>query len=143
MIGSQSGMKTSLVLGVLPYNQEKVRNDAADLKALRKEMEELTTTLDRLEEEAQQGMAGMNEKLAKARLRKSVLSMKESQLLKHKEHLNQPAPVDLSKCRLECDTIYPPTSLRIQEAVWTTDQVRKACKLGYDEEIADIREMYV
>jgi hypothetical protein len=143
MIGSQSGMKTSLVLGVLPYNQEKMRNDSADLKTIHMEMEELSKTLEQLEQEAQQGMAGMNEKLAKARLRKSVLSMKESQLLKHKEQLNQPTSVDLSKCRLECDMIYPASSLRIQNATWTTSQVRKACKLGYDEMTADIREIYV
>jgi hypothetical protein len=139
MIGSQSGMKTSLILGVLPYNQEKLRNDLDDLKTVRREIEELTKTLDRLE--AQQDMdmelEGMDEKLAKARLRKSVLSMKEEKLRKSQEQY-QSVTADLSKCRVECDIMYPGTSVKVQDAVWWSDTVRKPCKLKYDEMTASI-----
>jgi hypothetical protein len=139
MIGSQSGMKTSLVLGILHYNQEKLRNDLADLKTVHREMEELTKTLERLEAQQDLNMEldGMDEKLAKARLRKSVLSMKEEKLRKSQEQ-HQPVVQDLSKCLVECDIMYPGTSLKIQDAVWWSDQVRKACKLRYDEMTASI-----
>jgi hypothetical protein len=138
MIGSQSNMRTSLVLGVLPYSQEKLRNDEADLKTVRHEIKELNKTLDLME--SQQGLAGMDEKLAKARLRKSVLSMKEDKLLKFQSSHQAVVP-DLTKCRVECDTMYPGTSLKIQEDVWRAEDVCQNCKLGYDEETASIKEI--
>jgi hypothetical protein len=139
MIGSQSGMKTSLVLGVLPYNQEKLRNEMDDLRTVRREMEEVNKVVERMEAEQDLNleMEGMNEKLAKARLRRSVLSMKEEKLRKAQEQYQSAVP-DLSKCRVECDIMYPGTSLKVQEAVWWSDTVRKPCKLKYDEMTASI-----
>jgi uncharacterized protein (DUF342 family) len=139
MIGSQSGMKTSLVLGILPYNQEKLRNQQVDLRTVHRELEELTKNLDRLElqQDMDTEMDDIDEKLAKMRLRKSVLSMKEEKLRKSQEQL-QSVVSDLSKCRVECDIMYPGTSLKVQDASWWTDKIRKSCKLTYDEMTASI-----
>jgi hypothetical protein len=139
MIGSQSGMKTALVLGILPYNQERLRNDMEDMKTVHRELEELTKNLEHLEAQQDMNMEmdGMDEKLAKARLRRSVLSMKEEKLRKSQEQL-QSVVSDLSKCRVECDIMYPGTSLKVQDASWWTDKVRKSCKLTYDEMTASI-----
>jgi uncharacterized protein (DUF342 family) len=137
MIGSQSGMKTALVLGVMPYNQEKLRNEQADLRGVSREMEELTKNLERMEAQEDQGLQGMDEKLAKARLRRSVLSMKIDKLRKDQQQI-QPVVPDLTKCRVECDIMYPGTSLKVEDAVWKTDDIRRACKLTYDEMTASI-----
>jgi uncharacterized protein (DUF342 family) len=139
IIGSQSGMKTSLTLGLLPYTQEKNRNIADDIKTIRQEMKELNKTLEYLE--SQQGMsAGVDEKYAKARLRKSVLTMKENKLVRARDEQQNAAP-DLSSCRVECGVIYPITSVKIHDDMWKADKVRKACTLTYDKELASIREV--
>jgi hypothetical protein len=128
MIGSQSGMKTNLTLGVLPYSRERQRNAKSSLESIRQEMDELTKELNYLEE--QQDLGAMDEKLAKARLRKSVLTMKENQLQKRLDEEETVRP-DLTKCRLECDMIFPGTSLKIEDDTWRATQSRKSCKLGY------------
>jgi uncharacterized protein (DUF342 family) len=139
IIGSQSGMKTSLTLGLLPYTQEKNRTIADDIKTIRQEMKELNKTLEYLE--SQQGMsAGVDEKFAKARLRKSVLTMKENKLVRTRDEQQNAAP-DLSSCRVECGVIYPITSVKIHDDMWKVDKVRKACTLTYDKELASIREV--
>jgi hypothetical protein len=140
MIGSQAGMKTSLVLGELPYTQEKLQNDENSLRNVRQELQELTGEIEKLEE--QQGLEGMGDKLAKARLRRSVLSMKENQLVKRQE-APPPENPDLGKCRLECETIYPVTSLKIGEDTWRVDEVRNHCKIGYDMETCSIKDVQV
>jgi uncharacterized protein (DUF342 family) len=137
MVGSQSGMKTGLTLGILPYNREKIRNAKADLKTVSQEMEELSKTLIYLED--QQDMGVMDEKLAKARLRKSVLIMKENQLLKVLEEESGVRP-DLTKCRLESDMVYPGTSLKIEEDTWRVNQAKKNCKIGYNVNLCCIED---
>jgi hypothetical protein len=140
MIGSQAGMKTTLTLGELPYTQEKLQNDEMSLHNVRQELKELAEHMEELEE--QQGLEGMGDKLAKARLRRSVLSMKENQLVKRKE-APPPEMPDLAKCRLECDTVYPVTSLKIGEDIWRVDDVRNHCKIGYDTETCSIKDVSV
>jgi hypothetical protein len=141
MIGSQAGMKTELTLGERPYLLEKLHNDESSLQNIRQELQDLTITIEDLE--MQQGMeAGMGDKLAKARLRRSVLSMKENQLMKRKE-APPPEPVELAKCRLECDTVYPLTIVKIGRDVWRATEVRSYCKLGYNPESFGIREVKV
>jgi hypothetical protein len=138
MIGSQANMKTALVLGELPYVQEKLRNGRADLKTVRQELKELNKELEFLEE--QQGLEGMSERLAKTRLRRSVLCMKESQLRKRQGEERE-MEADLSRCRLEADTIYPVTTLKISEDTWKAEDVRKACTVTYDTETGSIAEV--
>ncbi len=138
MIGSQSGRRTEITLGVLPYVQEKLRNDQASLEIIRQEMETLERELRYLE--AQHGIEGSSEKLAKAHLRKSVLAMKESQLVKRRETLEDMTP-DLSKCRLECNMVYPVTCVTIQNSIWRTEVVKRRCILSFDTQIGEIKEV--
>jgi hypothetical protein len=141
MIGSQAGMKTELTLGEQPYLMEKLHNDESNLQNIRQELQDLTIVIEDLE--MQQGMeADMGDKLAKARLRRSVLSMKENQLMKRKE-APPPEPLDLLKCRLECDTIYPVTNLKIGRDIWRATAMRRYCRLGYNPETYSIREVKV
>jgi uncharacterized protein (DUF342 family) len=135
IIGSQGGMKTYITLGELPYNQERAHNDESDLRAVQQELKELRKTLSYLEEH--HGLEGMDEQLAKAHLRKSVLSIKENKLLKDFD-MDQSATPDLSKCHLQCEMIYPVTYVKIGDDNQRIDQILHRCSFGYDEETGTI-----
>ena len=85
MIGAQSGRQTQLTLGVLPYVQSELQNIKEDMRVLGREREQLDKELSYLE--SKQGLEGSSGKLAKARIRRSVLGLKEQQLKKRKEQL--------------------------------------------------------
>ncbi|MDD3202341.1 MAG: FapA family protein, partial [Pygmaiobacter massiliensis] len=112
IIGSQSGRKTEIVLGVLPYVQ-KEQDDNQGSK----------------EEE--------NKKHADLRLRKSVLALKEAKLVKRQQELME-MKVDRARCRLEAGTIYPTTILQIGAAVRKIEEVWKGCTAVYDSQTKDI-----
>lgn len=137
IIGSESGRETELTLGTLPYVQNELNDIEVDLQAVRTELEELDKSLQFLSEN--DGMQGSSEKLAKARLRKSVVSMKEQKLVKRREKLELMVP-DLSKCRLECSTIHPITTLNVQGLIWRAEATRHSCKLSYDPKTGEIKE---
>jgi hypothetical protein len=128
-------MKTYIVLGELPYNQEKAHNEESDLKSVQQELRELNQKLEYLE--GHHGLEGMDEQLAKAHLRKSVLSIKQNKLLKD-QSLQQTATIDLSKCRLECEVIYPVTNVKIGDDSQRIDRVLQKCRFSYDEETGSI-----
>ena len=139
MIGAKSGRKTELTLGVLPYVQIELQDIQEDLEANRKETDELDRQLGFLER--QRGLEGSDARLAKARMRRSVLEMKEQQLLKRLEKL-EPMMQDVSQCKLECNEIYPITTLTVREAVWTAREVKIRCKVYYSKEEKDLKETF-
>lgn len=138
MIGAQSGRRTELTLGVLPYVQSELQNIIEDLNTLGQEKEQLDKELVYLEN--RQGLEGSSGKLAKARMRRSVLGIKEQQLIKRREQLT-PLEADLSKCRMECDVVYPVTSLTVGSATWTVKQVRRYCKVVFDVKEGELKEI--
>lgn len=137
MIGAQSGRRTELTLGVLPYVQSELANIKEDLKALEREREKLDKELAYLAQS--QGLEGSSEKLAKTRMRRSVLGIKERQLMRRQERL-LPQKADLSRCRLECGAVYPVTYLTVGESVWCAKEVRRHCRLSYDTETGELKE---
>lgn len=136
MIGSQAGRRTEVRLGEYPFIQEELRNSDADLKAIRDEAGQLEKELAYLQ--AQQNLEGATEKLAKARLRRSVLAMKEEQLLRQREKAQTMVP-ELSKCRLEAGVVYPVTTLAVRSAIWRFDNVKYSCRASYDPERGEIK----
>lgn len=138
MIGAQSGRRTELTLGVLPYLQNEIQDINGDLSNIHKEQAKLDKELAFLENS--QGLQGVNEKLAKARMRKSVLGMKEQQLKIRREHLETMEP-ELSLCRIECDVIYPITSLTVSNSNWTARRMIKPCKIVYDIRTEELKEI--
>ena len=138
-IGAQSGRKTELTLGILPYVQNELRDIKEDLYTINSEKSRLDQELAYLEQK--QGMEGISEKLAKARMRWSVLRIKEQQLVKRRERLQPMAP-DISRCRIEGEIIYPVTSLEVQTAIWTATTVRRNCKVVYDAKMDELRELH-
>ncbi|WP_297719242.1 FapA family protein [Intestinimonas sp.] len=138
MIGAQSGRRTELRLGVLPYVQSELQNIQEDLRVLEREREQLDKELSYLE--SKQGLEGSSGKIAKARIRRSVLGIKEQQLNKHKEQLT-PMEADIAKCRMECDMVYPGTTLTVGELGWSTRQTRRYCKVVYDIRTGELKEI--
>lgn len=131
IIGSQSGTKTEITLGVLPYVQEELRNNEDDMRAVKREQEELDKLLAYLEEQG--GMSGGSEKLAKARLRKSVLGIKEEKLAKRRRELEPMSP-ELEPCKLVCGTVYPITIVKIGAAQESITSICYSCTARYDAE---------
>ncbi len=138
MIGAQSGRRTELTLGILPYVQSELQNMKEDMRVLEHEREQLDKELSYLE--SKQGLEGSSGKLAKARIRRSVLGIKEQQLKKHKEQL-APMEVDIAKCCMECDMAYPGTSLKVGTLGWTAKQIRRHCKVVYDVKTGELKEI--
>lgn len=136
VIGAKSGRETELTLGVLPYVQEELQNIEIDLRSLRKELAELDRQLRHAE--ARQGISDGSASQAKNRLRRSVLVMKEDKLVKRRQDLEQLQP-DLSKCRLECGTVYPTTRLTIGPSFRAIDHLWAKCTAVYDMEHHEIK----
>lgn len=139
MLGAESGRRTEVTLGVRPFVEAELQNLQNDLASIRTERESLDHQLRILER--QQGMEGSDARLAKARMRRSVLEMKEQQASKRLADLD-PMMTDVSRCRLECDVIYPITVVTIQEAVWKAKEVKRRCKVVYDVNEGIIKEVY-
>ena len=139
MVGAQSGRRTELTLGVLPYVQNELQDIAEDLQSTRWEQKQLEKDLAYLEDT--EGLGGSSPKLAKMRMRKSVLAMKEQRLVARQEQL-APLTPDLTKCRLECTEIYPVTTLTVQDAVWVANDIRRYCKVVYNAASGELKEVY-
>ena len=138
MIGAQSGRRTELRLGVLPYVQSELQNIQEDLRVLEREREQLDKELSYLE--SKQGLEGSSGKLAKARIRRSVLGIKKEQLGKQREQLTH-VEADIAKCRMECDVVYPGTTLTVGALVWSAVQTRRYCKVVYDIRTGELKEI--
>lgn len=135
IIGSQSGKKTELVLGVLPYVQKEQEENRTELEKLRSELQEVNRQLNFLESRGSKEEE--NKKHADLRLRKSVLALKEAKLTKRQQELME-IKVDRARCRLEAGTIYPTTILHIGSAVRRIEEVWKSCTAVYDNQTKDI-----
>lgn len=136
LIGSQAGRKTAIKLGAMPCAEEERRSNQAELESIQKEMKTLDTSLKDLVEN--QGIAGSNEALSKAQLRKSMLSLKEMQLTKRRAKMEFETP-DLMKCRLEAGVVYPITQVSIGIDRMTVDTKTNNCKMKYDAEQGEIQ----
>ncbi len=129
MIGAQSGRRTEITLGVFSLQKEELQDIEQDMEVNRAEIKELDEQLRLLEKE--QGLEGSDARLAKLRMRQSVLEMKAEQLCKRHEKVETMVP-ELTKCRLECDTIYPITTITVHNATWTARDIRMNCRISYD-----------
>ena len=133
MIGAQSGRKTELTLGVLPYTEH-------EREMLRKSVNEIEREIETIEGERRH-MEIMGDK-AKAKERSGrlpLLQLKASRLAKKAEDLKE--QVDPAKCRLECATVYPVTVVQLGSLKWVADQVHRQCKLIYDAQSKTLREL--
>lgn len=52
------------------------------------------------------------------------------------------ALLDLERCRLECDIIYPITTLTVRNDTWTAKDIKRQCRVLYDVENEKLKEVY-
>lgn len=138
MIGAESGRRTELTMGVLPVVQAELMDLREELEANRRESEELDRQLSYLE--ARLGMEGSDPRIAKARMRRSVLAMKEQQAVNRIEALEGQS-ADLGHCRLESDLVYPITTLQVGNATWTAKTNVVRCRVAYSEHERCLKEV--
>ncbi|MCI8360335.1 MAG: DUF342 domain-containing protein [Clostridiales bacterium] len=136
IVGSKSGKKTRIILGVLPYTEQEGAAGEAELEEIHQELEKLEEEIRRLER--QSGRADASAQLGKANLRKSVLTMKEERALKSKQRLESAKP-DLKLCRFECSVVYPITKLTIQEYVHYFEDMKNSCIATLDLQSGEIK----
>lgn len=133
MIGAQSGRKTELTLGVLPYTEH-----AREM--LRKSVNEIEREIEMIEgERRRMEIMGDKAKAEERRARLPLLQLKASRLAKKAEDLKE--QVDPAKCRLECVTVYPVTVVQLGSLKWVADQIHRQCKLIYDAQSRTLREL--
>lgn len=133
MIGAQSGRKTELTLGVLPYTEH-------EREMLRKSVNEIEREIETIEgERRHMEIMGDKAKAEERRARLPLLQLKASRLAKKAEDLKE--QVDPAKCRLECVTVYPVTVVQLGSLKWVADQVHRQCKLIYDAQSRTLREL--
>lgn len=132
-IGAQSGRRTELTLGVLPYTESEREKIADQVHEVEHEIETLEWEYKHLEGKDPA-------KAAEKRGRLPILQLKASRLAKKYEELKE-RKADITKCRFECGTVYPMTSLQLGPMKWSTDQLRRQCKIIYDEESGALREL--
>ena len=133
MIGAQSGRKTELTLGVLPYTEH-------EREMLRKSVNEIEREIEMIEgERRHMEVMGDKAKAEERRARLPLLQLKASRLAKKAEDLKE--QVDPAKCRLECATVYPVTVVQLGSLKWVADQIHRQCKLIYDAQSRTLREL--
>ena len=133
MIGAQSGRKTELTLGVLPYTEH-------EREMLRKSVNEIEREIEMIEgERRHMEIMGDKAKAEERRARLPLLQLKASRLAKKAEDLKE--QVDPAKCRLECVTVYPVTVVQLGSLKWVADQIHRQCKLIYDAQSRTLREL--
>lgn len=137
VIGCRSERVTELVIGEFPMlkqQKEELQNNLQDV-----EEEEVAAdrniryldTYEILEDENKERARA--QVLAKLRLQKSVLGMKKEQMLKQLEKLEQ-KEIDISKCKILCDTIYPTTKVRLGNKWCTIEQRTYRCDIHMKED---------
>lgn len=136
IVGSNSGRKTKLVLGVLPYTERERTDCETALEEIDKERESLEKEIKNLEMRA--GKEGSKAQLSKANLQKSVLAIKEEKLKKRIQKLEGAAP-DVSQCRFECSLVYPVTKLTILEYSHTFEEIKNSCIATFDMQNREIK----
>lgn len=129
IIGSQSGRKTEVVLGVLPYVQEEHRGNEVQLNDIEKEISQIEKKLSYLA--MQSGSQENGKEIAQLNLQRSVLALKKNKLTKRQEEL-EGINVHLEQCRFECRTVYPGTLLTIGSVSRKFDNVWNHCTATLD-----------
>ena len=141
MLGAQSGKRTQLRLGVLSYGKAEAQRIEQDMERNRREMAEVEAQIKKLEQ--QEGVPHDDPQLAKLRLKRTALELKGRKIVPQQtdEDEEQLIP-DLQRCRLECDMAYPNTTLTVRNASWTVRETKMHCKVLYDVEKENLKEVY-
>lgn len=147
VIGTQADRLTELVLGECSYIEPELERLTAELDATKAEHHDLDHRLRQVIKRLEMMGGDMSENinnnpaLTQAREHKDILEAKTQDLEKQIEDLEAKRP-DIFKCRLECGTIYPVTTLKLHSAFWSAEDEKKNCVVMYDREERLLKEKY-
>lgn len=144
MVGTESGRKTEIELGTLTYVKAERGIDSSELKALMDELAALERDIaflkkrQRMAEDEEKEKEKENPRLEAALARKAVVCAQIEDLTTRQQALEELRP-DLTKCRFECSTVYPPAMLNIGGAIWKFDEVKNSCVGIFNKETGEIK----
>ena len=136
IVGSNSGRKTNLVLGALPYTEQERTDCESALQNIDKERQSLEKGIQNVG--LGTGKGGEKEQTAKVNLRKSVLNMKEKKLTERLKKL-EGLTADISQSRFEGTRVYPVTQLTVLEYSHIFEEVKNSCIATFDIQNREIR----
>ena len=139
VIGCRSERMTELVIGEYPMLKQQKEELQVNMKEVVKEEETTDRNIRYLDVEGLvEDEARARERasvLAKLRLQKSVLGMRKERLQKQIDELEQ-KEVNIEKCKVICDTVYPVTKIHIGTHACNIDQLTYRCNIHLkDEEV--------
>lgn len=146
-VGTESGRKTELEIGTLSYVKIEHGNDSAELKEAMNELARLERDISFLQKkqknqerqaESTKEEVEIDPRLAAALLRKTAVCARIDELTMRQQELEEMKP-DLTKCRFECATVYPPAMLTIGGAVWKFEEVKNNCAGWLDKESGEVK----
>lgn len=132
VIGCRSERLTELTIGEYPMLKQQKEELETNLKEVLKEEETTDRNIRYLDVEGlvedENRARERASVLAKLRLQKSVLGMRKERIQKQLEELDH-KEVDITKCKVVCDTIYPMTKIHLGEKWYTIDQMTYGCNV--------------
>ena len=145
IVGTDSGRKTDLELGAQTYIKMKHSEEIEELKKLMKELEKIDRDVAFLEKkhklQEKQSDDGADDaadqRLAAALQSKNAVCARIDELTRVQKEIEDKKP-DLSKCRFECSTVYPPTMLLIGGAIWKFEEIKNNCAAWLDKVVGEI-----
>ena len=133
VIGSRSERLTELFVGEYPFVMQEREEHNRVLEQTEKELQEVEKNiryLDKTDDPVEDVQKAMNhaQLLAKQRLQKNILTIKKEKILKQLKDLEQ-RRVEVEKCRIVCETIYPITRVKIGETEQTIEKMVYHCNI--------------
>ena len=139
LLGARSGRQTELTLGTRPYTLQLAQESNRRLAELRKREQELEKDITYMQGHAGPGEAGdWRKRLDQAEANARRLKEEEQGLRKPSDRPDE--NVDLDRCGVECDTVYPITTISVDGSIWTIDTVRNYYKVGYNAKLGQLME---
>lgn len=130
-VGSRSAVQTTIILGSTPTVMREKQDIENQLKELSAQLEEMRKSLDYLERLDKGGQINTPERkkaLNQLRLQTPVIKMKQGQLQKQKEALEERL-ASVSNCMLTSQKVYPPTKIMIGNASMIIQEICENCRI--------------
>ena len=137
-IGAKSGMQTQIELGAMPYLESKVAALNEILEGSDQQLERFNKDIEYLEKRTK--YPEDLKRLTRTKIKKTALERKCAQAVQELHEIQISKP-DITKCRLECETVYPNTIVKIGGAMRSVEHIQNKYKLRFDQETHDIVEM--
>lgn len=132
IIGCRAERMTELIVGELPYTENKKEELAESLEKIQKEKKEIEHMAGNISHAIVETDPAKLQKAANLRLRQSVLTMQEAHLKKQLEQFEDKS-TEVVNCKIVGDTVYPVTKVRIHDYTCTVTEKTMSCRIHISE----------